>query len=120
MADEQAQPHITIGDVSGSTFAIGSHARAESHHGTPSTSRDDRTEQLLVAVRQLRADLVRVRASEQTAGLDAALADTEEEIVRAGSADERRLRRLRELLTDAASLTTVLSSAGAVAGLLGM
>jgi hypothetical protein len=119
MAGEQAQPHVRIGDVTSSTFAIGSHARAESHHGT-TTSRDDHTEQLLVAVRQLRSDLGRVRASDQTADLDAALADTEEEIVRAGRADESRLRRLRELLTDAASLTTVLSSAGAVASLLGM
>ncbi|MEV0123788.1 hypothetical protein AB0I16_20030 [Streptomyces sp. NPDC050703] len=68
----------------------------------------------------MRADLARTRATEQTAELDEALADAEDGITRTGSADESRLRRLRALLADAASLTTVLTSAGNVAGLLGM
>ncbi|MGV9884978.1 hypothetical protein [Streptomyces sp. NPDC003006] len=119
MASEEPQPHVRIGDVSGSTFAIGSHADARSYHGT-APSYDDGAERLLAALRELRADLSRTRATEQTAELDGALADAEDEIARTGSAGESRLRRLRELLTDAASLTTVLTSAGTVAGLLGM
>ncbi|MFH8791672.1 hypothetical protein [Streptomyces sp. NPDC017941] len=117
MAGEEPQSHVSIGDVSNSTFAVGSHAHARSYHGAP-VSRDEGTERLLTALRELRADLSRRQAPEQTAELDEALADAEDEITRTGSADEGRLRRLRELLTDAASLTTVLTSAGTLAGLL--
>lgn len=116
------EPNVRIGDVSGSTFAIGSHARAESHHHGGPAQRDEATEELLRAVRELRADLSsgRVRQSEQTAELDAALADTEDEISRTGAAGPTRLQRLRDLLTDAQALTALLASAGTVAGLLGM
>lgn len=76
--------------------------------------------ELLRAVRDLRADLARVRQSEQTAQLDEALADTEDEIDRTGAVGESRRRRVRELLTDAQALTAVLASAATVAGLLGM
>lgn len=113
------EPQVSIGDVSHSTFAIGSHARAESHHGT-APQRDEATEELLKAVRELRTDLARVRTSDQTAALDAALADTEDEITRTGQAAPTRRERLRELLTDSQALLSVLASAGAVAGLLGM
>lgn len=116
------EPTVRIGNVSGSTFAIGSHARAVSHqHGAPA-QRDEATEELLRAVRELRADLAggRVRQSEQTARLDTALAETEEEIDRTGAAGPGRLQRLRELLTDAQALTALLASAGTVAGLLGL
>lgn len=119
MASEELQPHVSIGDVSFSTFAVGSRAEARSYHGT-TASCDNGTEQLLTALRELRADLSRTRATEQTAELDEALADAEDEITSTGSADESRLRRLRGFLIDAASLTTVLTSAGTIAGLLGM
>lgn len=114
-----SEPNVRIGDVSGSTFAIGSHAHAESHHGA-APSRDPDTEELLRAVGELRADLARVRATDRTGELDTALADTEDEIRNTGRAGEGRLRRLRELLSDSAALTTVLTSAGTVAGLLGL
>ncbi|SDC72800.1 hypothetical protein [Streptomyces prasinopilosus] len=110
---------VRIGDVHGSTFAIGAHAHAESHHGVPAP-RGAADEELLTAVRELRADLARVRQSEQTARLDEALADTEEEIDRTGTAGESHRRRLRELLTTAETLTALLASAATVAGLLGM
>ncbi|MFI8302413.1 hypothetical protein ACIF80_02960 [Streptomyces sp. NPDC085927] len=110
---------VHIGDVHGSTFAIGSNAHAESHHGVPAP-RDAADEELLTAVRELRADLARLRQSEQTAQLDEALADTEEEIDRTGTAGESRRRRLRDLLAAAETLTALLASAGTVAGLLGM
>ncbi|MBL3667853.1 hypothetical protein JL475_18035 [Streptomyces sp. M2CJ-2] len=113
------EPGVRLGDVHGSTFAIGSNAHAESHHGTPAP-RDAAAEELLTAVRELRADLARLRQSEQTARLDEALADTEEEIGRTGTAAESRRRRLRDLLADAETITGLLASAGTVAGLLGM
>ncbi|AJP03435.1 hypothetical protein TU94_20065 [Streptomyces cyaneogriseus subsp. noncyanogenus] len=113
------EPTVRIGDVSQSTFAIGSHARAESHHGAPAP-RDEAAEELLSAVRELRADLSRVRPGEETARLDEALAETEEEITRTGTAGAGRLQRLREVLTDTETVLTLFASAGAVAGLLGM
>ncbi|ANH93052.1 MULTISPECIES: hypothetical protein [unclassified Streptomyces] len=112
------EPGVRIGDVSHSTFAIGSHAHAESHR--TAAPRDAAAEELLAAVRELRADLQRVRASDRSRDLDAALADTEDEITRTGSAGESRRQRLRELLADAQSVLAVFASAGSVAGLLGM
>jgi len=113
------EPNVSIGDVSHSTFAIGSHAQAVSHHGT-GPQRDEAAEELLKAVRELRADLTRVRGTDRTAALDAELADTEDEITRTGQAAPSRRERLRELLTDSQALLSVLASAGAVAGLVGL
>ncbi|MDN0195247.1 hypothetical protein [Streptomyces sp. S.PNR 29] len=114
------EPSVSIGgNVERSTFAIGSHAHAESHHGI-SAPRDEAAEELLKAVRELRADLTRVRQSEETAQLDTALAETEDEISRTGRAGEGRLQRLRDLLGDAQTVLTLFASAGTVAGLLGM
>ncbi|WP_371662163.1 hypothetical protein [Streptomyces sp. NBC_00280] len=113
------EPNVSIGDVSHSTFAIGSHARAVANHGT-APRRDEAAEELLKAVRELRADLTRVRASEETDALRTALEETEEEITRTGRAAPSRRERLRELLTDSQTLLSVLASAGAVAGLLGL
>ncbi|MFJ5261347.1 hypothetical protein ACIQAC_12880 [Streptomyces sp. NPDC088387] len=108
------EPHVRIGDVSGSTFAIGSRAHAESHHGTgPRT--DQANAELLAAVRELRADLTRVRAGERTAELDAELAGAEDEIARTGAVGPTRLQRLRQLLTDSEALVGLLASAAAVA-----
>ncbi|MEV0217899.1 hypothetical protein [Streptomyces sp. NPDC050704] len=114
------EPNFSInGGVSHSTFAVGSHAHAESHHGTAG-QRDQAAEELLKAVRELRADLTRVRADERTAELDAALADTEDEITRTGQAGPTRMERLRQLLADSQALVGLLASAGAVAGLVGI
>jgi len=113
---------ITIGDISGNnTVAVGNQAHAESrhvHYGE-GVQPDEATEQLLAAVRQLRQDLERVNSSEQTVALDEALAETESEITSTGQAGPTRRQRLRELLADSQALVTFLSSAGAVAGLLG-
>ncbi|WP_225836131.1 hypothetical protein [Streptomyces sp. NK08204] len=113
------ETRISIGDVSNSTFAIGDHAHAESHHGT-SAPRDPEAEELLGAVRELRADLARVRTTDRTEELDEALADTEEEITRTGQATPTRRERLRRLLDDSQALLTVLASAGTLAGLVGL
>ncbi|MEV7285319.1 hypothetical protein AB0O01_12270 [Streptomyces sp. NPDC093252] len=110
------EPSVRIGDVFGSTFAIGSHARAESHHGGGGTgSPDPAVVALLAAIRKLRADLTRVRADDRTAALDAELAGAEGEIDRTGAVERTRLQRLRQLLTDSEALMALLASAGAVA-----
>ncbi|MFJ9907087.1 hypothetical protein ACIRVK_30055 [Streptomyces sp. NPDC101152] len=117
------QPSVNIGDISGNnTFSIGSGSHAESHHVHHATGAqpDEATEQLLAAVRELRADLGRVRGTGQTAELDEALADTETEITTTGQAGPTRRERLRELLSDSQALVTFLASAGTLAGLLGM
>jgi uncharacterized protein YlxW (UPF0749 family) len=113
------EPNVRIGRADNSSFAFGANARAETRNVAP-TGRDEAAEELLKAVRELRADLTRLQQSEQTAQLDEALADTEGEITRTGAAGEGRLQRLREVLTDAQNIVTLFASAGAVAGLLGM
>ncbi|CAM5373626.1 hypothetical protein ACPCIX_10825 [Streptomyces pseudogriseolus] len=113
------EPNVSIGRADNSAFAFGAHARAETHN-TAAPARDESAEQLLAAVRELRADLARLRENEQAARLDTTLADTEEEITRTGTAGEGRMQRLREALTDAQSILTLFASAGTVAGLLGM
>ncbi|WP_344050159.1 hypothetical protein [Streptomyces thermoalcalitolerans] len=112
------EPSVSMGDVSHSTFAIGSHARAESHHHA--AGHDPAAEELLAAVRELRADLARVRADDRIRALDEELAGAEDEISRTGTTGESRRQRLRELLTDAQTVLSLFTSAGTVAGLLGM
>ncbi len=114
------EPRVSIGgNVSHSAVAVGSNARAENHQGT-APQRDEATEELLKAVRELRDDLKRVRETEQTEALRRALEETEGEITRTGRAASSRRERLRQLLTDSGALVGLLASAGAVAGLLGM
>lgn len=112
---------ITIGDISGNNVvAVGRGASAESHvHQGTGTQPDEATRQLLAAIRKLREDLALVNSTEQTVALGEALADTETEITSTGQAGPTRRQRLRELLTDSQALVTFLSSAGALAGLLG-
>ncbi|MFB8775811.1 hypothetical protein [Streptomyces broussonetiae] len=120
MAASEPTPNIHIGRADNSSFAFGSHGHAETHNTAPAAARDADAEELLKAVRELRADLARLRESEQTTRLDAALAETEEEISTTGTAGQTRRQRLRELLEDGQSVLTLFASAGAVAGLLGM
>ncbi|KPI04345.1 hypothetical protein OK074_4662 [Actinobacteria bacterium OK074] len=116
---DAGEPRVTIHHASGSTFAIGHGAHAETHHHA-APARDQATEELLAAVRELRADLRRVRSDAATAALDAELADTEAEITGTGTAGCTRRERLRELLADSQALLTVLASAGTVAALVGL
>ncbi|MGV9250925.1 hypothetical protein [Streptomyces sp. NPDC003697] len=111
------EPSVNISNVSHSSLAIGKGARSENRYAAP---RDESAEALLRAVRELRADLARLNASDETRALDEALADTEGEITRTGTAGDTRRQRLREVLTDAQSVLNLFASAGAVAGLLGL
>ena len=100
------------------THSVESYAHATGH--AHAAARDEATAELLRAVQELQADLQRVLATDQTAALVAALAETEEEITTTGQAGPIHRERLRELLADSQALTHILASAGALAGLLGM
>ncbi|WP_306321073.1 MULTISPECIES: hypothetical protein [unclassified Streptomyces] len=120
MTTPSEEPSVSIGDVHGSTFAIGSHAHAESHTGGGAPQTDEATRELLAAVRELRADLTRLRDDDgQLTTLDAELAETEGDITRTGRAPASRIERLRALLADSQAVVSLLASAGTVAGMLG-
>ncbi|MFC7818760.1 MULTISPECIES: hypothetical protein [unclassified Streptomyces] len=115
----QNEPNVHIGNAQGATFAVGDNANVTSHYGA-TAARDQAAEELLRAVRELRADLARIQRTEQTDQVDTALADTEEEITRTGAVPEGRLARLRALLEDSQTVLSLFASFGTVAGLLGM
>ncbi|MGH1555111.1 hypothetical protein ACRAWF_34150 [Streptomyces sp. L7] len=111
----------TLGNVSHSTFAVGRNAQAVSHHGT-APQRDQAAEELLTAVaRTGAADLARVRGNRSDGGTGRRHPPTRRtRSPRTGQAAPTRRERLRELLADSQALLTVLASAGAVAGLVGL
>ncbi|MET9515996.1 hypothetical protein [Streptomyces sp. NPDC002994] len=82
-------------------------------------SRDPAQEELLLAVRELRADLDRLLATETTTVLDAELVSTAEEIEAAGQATPGRLARLRDALTAAGPSVEVLASGAAAVAAVG-
>ncbi|KQX59064.1 MULTISPECIES: hypothetical protein [unclassified Streptomyces] len=96
--------NVTIGDHNTVTHTV---------YGTP-PDRDPAHEELLLAVRRLRADLEGVVPTERTAALDAELSDAEDEIEGTGRADTGRLTRLRRALGDAGAVTGILASGVAV------
>ncbi|MFI7101176.1 hypothetical protein ACIBK8_17600 [Streptomyces sp. NPDC050161] len=110
-ADEQGGG-IHIGSVQGA-LAIGNN-NTVTQYGGGAASVDAAQEELLRAVRALRADLDRVVESPQTVALGSELADTEAEIADNGAAGPGRLARLRTALTDANAVVGLLSSGAAV------
>ncbi|MFD1273841.1 hypothetical protein ACFQ51_25505 [Streptomyces kaempferi] len=91
MADEQAagRGSINISGVSGA-FAIGDGNNVVNQPGAGAPPRDPAHEELLRQVRELRADLGRLVASSQTAGLDSELAVAQAEIEESGRAGQSR------------------------------
>ncbi|MFF9849931.1 hypothetical protein [Streptomyces litmocidini] len=96
--------NVTIGDNNTVTSTV---------NGTE-PARDARQEELLQAIRRLRADLEGVVPTEQTAALDAELSDAEDEIEGTGRAGTGRLTALRRALTDAGAVAGILASGVAV------
>ncbi|WP_128379110.1 hypothetical protein [Streptomyces cavernae] len=109
---------IHVSNVQGA-FAIGDGNNVVNQPGAGVPQRDPAQEELLRAVRELRADLGRLVTSDQTAALDRELADTEAEIEETGRAGQGRLARIRQALADAGALTGLLASAAAVAQVVG-
>ncbi|MEU1225174.1 hypothetical protein [Streptomyces sp. NPDC005828] len=112
MADNTANGiHVT--NTSGNVV-IGDNNTVTSTVNGAEPARDALQEELLQAIRRLRADLGGVVPSEQTAALDAELSDAEDEIEGTGSAGTGRLAALRRALTDAGAVTGILASGVAV------
>ncbi|MFH8406721.1 hypothetical protein ACH4FX_18285 [Streptomyces sp. NPDC018019] len=112
-ADERDRG-IHIGEVRGA-FAIGDHNTVTHHeYGTGGPGIDPAHEELLAAVRQLRADLARVIETPQVTLLTAELTDAQEEIETTGRTAPGRLDRLRTALADAGAVTGMLASGAAV------
>ncbi|MEU6906427.1 hypothetical protein ABZ935_13915 [Streptomyces coeruleorubidus] len=115
MAEERSagRGDITISNVNGS-FAIGDSNTIVSRTDVSAPQTDAQQQELLRALRELRADLDRLVQSDRTAALDAELAGAQAEIEGTGRAGEGRLARLRQALADAGALTGLLASAAAV------
>ncbi|MBD0710965.1 MULTISPECIES: hypothetical protein [unclassified Streptomyces] len=94
----------------GGNVTIGDHNKVTQTTGAVPPGRDPAQEELLEAVRRLRADLEGVVANAQTTALAAELADAEDEIEGTGRAGTGRLTRLRSALADAGAVTGVLAS----------
>ncbi|MFH8578388.1 hypothetical protein OHB11_15200 [Streptomyces zaomyceticus] len=112
-AGDRARGGINVTNTGGNV-TIGDHNTVTSTVTGTAPARDPRQEELLRAVRRLRADLGGVVPTEQTAALDAELSDAEDEIEGTGRADTGRLTRLRRALTDAGAVTGILASGVAV------
>ncbi|MFC8510531.1 hypothetical protein ACFU3J_26660 [Streptomyces sp. NPDC057411] len=115
MAD-QAKPAaggISISNTQGNV-TVGDHNTVSYTVQGAQPGRDPQQEELLQAIRKLRADLGGVVPSEQTAALDAELSDAEDEIEGTGAAGPGRLTRLRQALADAGAVTGILASGVAV------
>ncbi|MFD7961091.1 hypothetical protein ACFV5J_09805 [Streptomyces zaomyceticus] len=112
-AGDRARGGINVTNTGGNV-TIGDHNTVTSTVTGTAPARDPRQEELLLAVRRLRADLGGVVPTEQTAALDAELSDAEDEIEGTGRAGTGRLTRLRRALTDAGAVTGILASGVAV------
>ncbi|MGW6394567.1 hypothetical protein ACWFR1_29590 [Streptomyces sp. NPDC055103] len=103
--------HVTN---TGGNVTIGDNNTVTSTVSGAQPARDPQQEELLQAIRKLRADLGGVVASEQTTTLDEELADAQDEIEGTGRAGTGRLTRLRQALLDAGTVTGILASGVAV------
>ncbi|MER7622523.1 hypothetical protein [Streptomyces sp. NPDC126503] len=100
-----AHGNVSVGDNNQVSYTV---------HGAGAAARDPLQEELLTAIRALRADLGRLVATDETTVLEAELADAEDEIEGTGAAGRPRLARLRLALTDAGAVTGILASGVAV------
>ncbi|MGW7053809.1 hypothetical protein [Streptomyces sp. NPDC054887] len=116
-SDEQRSVHV--GTVHNSAIGIGNGNTVSNTNNVAVPSRDPAQEELLLAVRQLRADLDRLVASDATVVLDAELVSTEEEIEGGGEATPGRLARLRDALVAAGPGVEFLASGAAAVAAVG-
>lgn len=112
-SNDRARGGIHVTNTSGNV-TIGDHNTVTHTVSGAQPARDPQQEELLQAIRRLRADLGGVVASGQTTVLDGELADAEDEIEGTGRAGTGRLTRLRQALVDAGAVTGILASGVAV------
>ncbi|MGX1883289.1 hypothetical protein [Streptomyces sp. NPDC055287] len=122
MGKPDEQPSVHVGTANNSAIGIGNSNTVTTTNTTNNSAappRDPAHEELLLAVRELRADLDRLVATDTTTVLDAELVSTEEEIEEAGRATPGRLARLRDALTAAGPSVEVLASGAAAVAAVG-
>ncbi|MCX5606157.1 MULTISPECIES: hypothetical protein [unclassified Streptomyces] len=113
------RPAVRIGDIHGSSFSIGGTHNTNStvHHGGTG-DRAPGAEELLEAVRELRAALVRLPRSPERAALDGELDEVAGELEAGGEVRAGLPARLRAALERWAPLVDSVSAATALAALL--
>jgi hypothetical protein len=118
-----AEGGVTIGTMSGGSIATGLHGRAVSVNTTGSPTPDARHQELLLAIKELLAELPEQddRGTEDSA-LHAELVGLEAEITRSGAAESGRLTRVlgsvrRWLGSQAAAAGAVASATAVVQGI---
>ncbi|MFD9408412.1 hypothetical protein ACFWBN_15555 [Streptomyces sp. NPDC059989] len=117
--DGGEQPAVRIGEVHGSSFSIGGSHNTNStvHHGGTGEGAPG-AEELLEAVRELRAALVRLPRSAERAALDGELDEAAGELEAGGEVRPGLPARLRGALERWAPLVESVSAATALAALL--
>ncbi|MGE7390188.1 hypothetical protein ACQKM2_32385 [Streptomyces sp. NPDC004126] len=120
MANNDDARGISIGDVHGSAFSIGgsNNTNTVHHHDGGAQDRTPTAEELLEAVRDLRAALVRLPSSDECSGLDAELNAAARELEGTEEIRPGLPARLRGALERWAPLVETLSAATALGGLL--
>ncbi|MCX5194878.1 hypothetical protein OOK31_13370 [Streptomyces sp. NBC_00249] len=118
MVTDGDEPSVSIGEVSGSAFSIGGTGHTNTvHHGGTGTPAPG-PEELLEAVRDLRAALLRLPRSDGRTALDAELDEADAELEGAEEIRAGLPARLRGALTRWAPLVETVGAATALAGLL--
>ncbi|MEU9146389.1 hypothetical protein [Streptomyces sp. NPDC048349] len=114
------QSAVRIGDIHGSSFSIGGSHNTNStvHQGGTGERAQPGAEELLEAVRELRAALVRLPRSPERAALDGELDEVAGELEAGGEVRPGLPARLRGALERWAPLVDSVSAATALAGLL--
>ncbi|MFE3560360.1 hypothetical protein ACFXKW_36740 [Streptomyces sp. NPDC059193] len=113
------QPAVRIGEIHGSSFSIGgAHNTNTVHQGGGAPGAGASAEELLEAVRELRAALVRLPRSPERAALDGELDEVAGELEQAGEVRAGLPARLRGALERWAPLVDSVSAATALAALL--
>ncbi|MFD8984313.1 hypothetical protein [Streptomyces sp. NPDC059564] len=119
MASNGEEPSVSFGDVSGSAFSIGGSGHTNTvHHGGTGAPAAPGTAELLEAVLELRAALVRVPRGEDRSALDAELDGVAGELEAADAIRPGLPARLRGALERWAPLVESVSAATALAELL--
>ncbi|QES49754.1 hypothetical protein DEJ50_19990 [Streptomyces venezuelae] len=111
---------MRLGDVSGSAFSIGgsNHTNSVTHHHGGGPEAGPGAEELLEAVRDLRAALVRLPRSTDRSELDGELDEVAGELEEADAVRPAVLTRLRGALERWAPLVESVGAAASLGGLL--
>ncbi|MEV8534996.1 hypothetical protein [Streptomyces sp. NPDC051211] len=117
--DEEARPSVRFGDVSGSAFSVGGSNNTNTvTHGHGGAEQAPGAAELLEAVQDLRAALVRLPRSSDRSALDGELDEAAGELEDEGAIRPAVLTRLRGALERWAPLVDSVGAAASLGGLL--